>query len=268
MKGLYLAAAVATMCIASAASAQTVTPAALDGWSAANVQGTGSVAITSAYSPSGQQGSLQFSTSGAGDKADYVKSWGIDPTRTLGSITSFSYSFFRDSSSTSGAHLTPAVRLNYYDVATSQYGYLIYEPTYNGFGSSVPTDAFVDVDLLNANFWMRQLAPGNTIESYSITLANWASGTLQAAGADILSANTLITGIQVGVGSGWNGSFVGAADNILLRFGANDTVAANFEPNLVAPVPEPATWAMMIVGFGAAGFAMRRRAKRTTTAYA
>jgi hypothetical protein len=34
-------------------------------------------------------------------------------------------------------------------------------------------------------------------------------------------------------------------------------------------VPEPASWGMMIVGFGAVGFAMRRRSKvRTTVAYA
>ena len=28
-----------------------------------------------------------------------------------------------------------------------------------------------------------------------------------------------------------------------------------------APVPEPATWALMLLGFGAIGFAMRRRRK-------
>ena len=51
----------------------------------------------------------------------------------------------------------------------------------------------------------------------------------------------------------------------------NHTLAANFTVtgshgggsfggNLnVTPVPEPATWAMMILGFGAVGFAMRRR---------
>lgn len=37
----------------------------------------------------------------------------------------------------------------------------------------------------------------------------------------------------------------------------------------VAAVPEPATWAMMIVGFGMMGFAMRRRGNvKTTIAYA
>lgn len=35
---------------------------------------------------------------------------------------------------------------------------------------------------------------------------------------------------------------------------------------LGAAVPEPSTWAMMIVGFGMAGAAMRRRCGQTVTA--
>ena len=38
---------------------------------------------------------------------------------------------------------------------------------------------------------------------------------------------------------------------------------ANFSP-IGAPVPEPATWAMMLVGFGMIGFGLRRREKVTT----
>jgi hypothetical protein len=39
--------------------------------------------------------------------------------------------------------------------------------------------------------------------------------------------------------------------------------SANF--SVTAPVPEPATWAMMLVGFGGIGFAMRRRKSKVTT---
>ena len=39
------------------------------------------------------------------------------------------------------------------------------------------------------------------------------------------------------------------------------------EPNAV-PVPEPASWAMMIVGFGAVGGIMRRRQKTAIVQFA
>ncbi len=41
--------------------------------------------------------------------------------------------------------------------------------------------------------------------------------------------------------------------------------SANFS---ISPVPEPATWGMMIAGFGLAGGAMRRRATKTRQAFA
>ena len=37
-------------------------------------------------------------------------------------------------------------------------------------------------------------------------------------------------------------------------------VTASSSP-VAAAVPEPATWAMMLIGFGAAGFGMRRRTR-------
>jgi hypothetical protein len=45
------------------------------------------------------------------------------------------------------------------------------------------------------------------------------------------------------------------------------TYAANFSFGAAA-VPEPATWAMMLVGFGMMGAAMRYRRRSTTTVYA
>ena len=41
---------------------------------------------------------------------------------------------------------------------------------------------------------------------------------------------------------------------------------ARFTPSTVAPVPEPSTWAMMLVGFGAIGASMRRRRRGTAIA--
>lgn len=39
--------------------------------------------------------------------------------------------------------------------------------------------------------------------------------------------------------------------------------ARTFAVNAIAPVPEPATWALMLIGFGAIGTALRRAPRRT-----
>lgn len=61
-----------------------------------------------------------------------------------------------------------------------------------------------------------------------------------------------------------------------LSFGSEDytgvvdyTITVSSLPNSWTEVPEPATWALMIIGFGAIGGALRRQAgaKRTVTGY-
>ena len=60
--------------------------------------------------------------------------------------------------------------------------------------------------------------------------------------------------------SGGNGSYAGAL--------AFESQSARPSPSGSA-VPEPATWAMMLLGFGVVGFAMRKRSHvRTTVSYA
>lgn len=54
-----------------------------------------------------------------------------------------------------------------------------------------------------------------------------------------------------------------------LAFNSNTVVSLDvaFSPDTGA-VPEPSTWAMMLFGFGAVGFAMRRRRQKLTISYA
>lgn len=45
--------------------------------------------------------------------------------------------------------------------------------------------------------------------------------------------------------------------------GSASTFAVSVHPGSPGPVPEPSTWAMMLLGFGGIGFAMRRRRRVT-----
>lgn len=61
------------------------------------------------------------------------------------------------------------------------------------------------------------------------------------------------------------------SDSLLFNFAglsinASDRVAANVL-FVTSPVPEPATWSLMIIGLGAAGFAMRRRRERGSSVF-
>ena len=50
--------------------------------------------------------------------------------------------------------------------------------------------------------------------------------------------------------------------------GAGATYSGTINYRLTGAVPEPATWALMILGFGAVGAAMRRRKTNVTVSYA
>ena len=244
------------LAVSAQAAVVTVTPDNLNGWTPANLRGTGTVEITATY-PANGNGSLQFSSNGPGDKADFANSWGVVQGRTLGNISALSYDYLRDPA-TAGVEpwLVPALRLQYLTTDLKS-GYLIFEPVYNG-TRTAPTGSFVANDVLRANFWMRAFGPGRTIEQYDVTLARWASGATFGTSQQ-LSADTNIIGIEVGVGSGWAGQFRGAVDNVSFGFGATDSVTYNFETRAVA-VPEPASALLLASGMLALVTTRRRRA--------
>nr|WP_207790211.1 esterase-like activity of phytase family protein [Polymorphobacter arshaanensis] len=73
-------------------------------------------------------------------------------------------------------------------------------------------------------------------------------------------------GVQVALGAGCpTGSSL--VPSRLYSFAVTGDDAKQFDASLFA-VPEPATWSMMIAGFGLVGGAMRRRATRVTTSVA
>lgn len=92
---------------------------------------------------------------------------------------------------------------------------------------------------------------------------------------------TLMEGVSyIGVhyGNGQDGPGQGTAfyrfdagtdlPTITLNYAASSNAVLYSTGAMAAAVPEPATWAMMLVGVGMMGFAMRRRQKNVTTTVA
>jgi hypothetical protein len=216
------------------------------GWHYNNVRNSGIVGVNTTYARSGN-GSLYFETtlgpSGASSKADaefFLTSgsnsngnfFATSSLGALSALTSLSYDWYRDSSSTATAVQQPALRLQVVSADLTQSGYLIFERAYNG--STVPTDTWVSDDIYanraTYNMWSTGSLPG-AFSNFTTTLDQWMTS----------SMNYQVIGISTGVGSGW-GPFRGAVDNIQFGFGGQNTTY-NFEA-----VPEPMTMTVMALG--------------------
>ena len=102
-------------------------------------------------------------------------------------------------------------------------------------------------------------------EAYSITLSTWQSATGSAAkcGNFNFNGNATVIGFSTGVGSGWDGTFDGAVDNVSFKTsGMQQARTFNFEVSGQSVVPEPSTYLLMAAGLGFVGVAARRRKTR------
>ena len=236
-----------------------VTPLQPQGWVEANVRDDAMTALDQTQ-PLFGDGSLLFATdtqTSGQDKADYQLTWQqslmmIDfPNRTLGNLDALNYAWFKDSNSTTTAHLIPVVRLRFYDDADTPSdlsddttGVLVWEAVYNGINMPAE-DSWQLSDIINGNFWaFVNASPGGTgvINNYNSTLNDWITGTPQGGLNDpsiTLDADTYIIGVNMGVGSGWNNSFIGYVDALRVGFGADDTLY-NFEAcSFLQESPDP-----------------------------
>ncbi|MBB5686021.1 PEPxxWA-CTERM sorting domain-containing protein [Sphingobium boeckii] len=115
----------------------------------------------------------------------------------------------------------------------------------------------------------------NSDPFYQLTLKF--EGGASIAGVYDATAKTLVSGTSALIdnaqytltGFGWErtANVNNVSANSAVPGGSTSDYAGQFSFD-VAAVPEPATWAMMITGFGFVGGSMRRRAVKTTVSYA
>jgi len=223
-----------------------------DQWFANNVRNGGSAGITTT-NPNNGNGSLAFSGP-ANAKADFEYYFSAPNQFLLSDLNALSYDYYRSSSSTAGSQYAPALRLSVTN--GTQTGYLVYEGIYNGTPVS-PVNSFIAANTISAKFWATGSLP-DAFNNYDRTLSDWTT----------LVPNLRVTALSTGIGSGWNGSFEGAVDQITFGVAGRGTTTFNFEAGAVAAVPETSTWLMMLVGFGMIGTTARYRRRTTKIAYA
>jgi hypothetical protein len=232
-------------------------------WVYNNTRGSGSVGIRTNYPRSGN-GSVYFNSPGSSGKADIE--YFADPVLVggnfvpnpfnsssilgpLAALSHLSYEWYRDGSSTAPASLHPVLRLGILRVNsdnTAAVGYLTFERVYNGFGAA-PTNSWQSDDIVSNNYKLWATASLGFGEVFK-TIPDWVSA------ANAVGATLFVISVNAGIGSGWNGTFEGAVDNITFGFGGNYTTY-NFEV-----VPEPAS--MVALGSGLIGLLGLRRRKK------
>jgi hypothetical protein len=120
-------------------------------------------------------------------------------------------------------------------------------------GGGCPTPAF-GIFISSANYSSPITATfTGTARDFSFANVSNSGGTAVAYG----SGGTLLETINF---AAYPGSFSFTSNNIAsVVFSGSQFGVDNFSYTLNGAVPEPATWALMILGFGAVGGAMRRR---------
>ena len=209
-------------------------------WKATDKAKGGSAAITGDAPRSGD-GSVELH----GDKVRWTY------TASLGALTDvvglgFDWSVAPTSISDLSKDYSPALRLLIRSGLTNKE--LIWEGAYNGV-SGIDYGTWYNVDPLTAKFYM---GIGN--ENAAKTLADWA--------ADTNMKNYTVRGISVGVGSSVGTGYEAYADNVRFITKTGDTTWNFNLTESAAAVPEPTTWAMMIIGFGAVGAMVRTSRRR------
>lgn len=218
-----------------AASTTLVTPSNPQGWAESDQRVNGA-SVISADQPdaTGGAASLKQTSTSSSDKTNYQKLADFGPVSELSAL---SFDWYRDSSSTAASHFTPAFGL-YVSDSTGQNSWLLkWEGVYNQYpaaSGAVPTDQWVQENILNGNFWRIPQVQNGVWVGFA-----GCSQTGDPYGCQVYDRHLTdewldgynVAGVEVGIGSGWTGTYTSFVDNV--RVG--DTTY-NFEADQLEPV--------------------------------
>ena len=115
--------------------------------------------------------------------------------------------------------------------------------------------------VLNFNPTGVTLTAGQNYVAFLSTYYTTGTGTASVSSCNPFSGGACaVSNANPNLGRAITGQAQGAnLDQLVFNQVVNGSQDLTFSATISAPVPEPATWAMMLAGFGAMGFAMRRR---------
>lgn len=207
----------------------------------------GATAAITATAPRSGNGSLELT----GDRTRFAlgNMYPISGSVALADLSSvlgltFDWRIAAGSTNPYSVDYTPALRLHIFDAGADVRKELIWEGAYNGTYGKTDRDTWYSSSSEDKFF----ITGGSELEGK--TISDWAR---------TLNTGSFVSGISVGVGGGAGLGYNAFADNV--RFSTTSGATTfNFETASIAgAVPEPSTWAFMLFGFGAVGFAMRKR---------
>ncbi|MEO9034896.1 MAG: PEP-CTERM sorting domain-containing protein [Gemmatimonadaceae bacterium] len=238
---------------------------AYDTWLRNNVRDGSSVGVNGTYAHDGNGSAFMQGLIANTSKADmeYYFGGGYIAPFTLGNLTSLTYDYYRDAVSTAPNWLAPSMRL-YIDgdgdlSTTADRGYLVFEPVYNDGSAAIPTDSWQVGSITTATtLWFNR--DGTTFR----TLGQFDAGFTDA--GIFISSKSVVLGLSSGIGSGWDGTFTGAIDDVDVAYtdasAGHHDVNFNFETASTTSTPEPASIVLLATGFaGIGGVAVKRRRK-------
>jgi len=232
----------------------TFVPVGSSGWSYYG-RGNATVGINNTYPRAGNGSVYLNGTSGASQGG--ILYFTGSSLGLLSQLQSVSYDWYRDSSSTNPNVQAPALGI-FIDAdgnltTTTDRGYLVFERVYNTPGP-VPTNTWISETINSSTFLWNTTIPGylgfasninSTPYAYDANLSEWQA----------YFPNAAVIGFNGFFGSGWNGNFSGAVDNIRWQFADQPPVAFEFE----VQVPEPASMASLGAILVGLGVYLRRR---------